>query len=341
MRKNIKIKIDGKEIGENHPTYFIAEGGLNHNGDIKIAKKLIEKAFESGADAIKFQTYKTENFLTTKSQYYDFFKNVELSIEEFGEIKDHAKNIGITFFSAPFDIESALGLKKLGVLCFKIASSDLTNIPLLREVAKMKLPMMISTGLATITEIEQAVNVCNKENNSELILLHCIADYPTKPEDANLLAINTMKQKFEFPIGYSDNGESTLVDIVAVSLGAKVIEKHFTLDKKMNGPDHFFSIDPSTLKKLISEIRLIEQILGDGEKTPRLSEINNIKFIRKCITTSLNIEKGEIFSKENLSIKRPAYGLEPSKFEKILGKKASKNIPKDSPIIDSDILNEI
>ena len=332
------IKINGKKIGKNFPTYFIAEGGLNHNGDIKIAKKLVEEAFKSGADAIKFQTYKTENFLSTESQYYSFFKNVELSIEEFGEINDHAKNIGITFFSAPFDIESALGLKKLGVPCFKIASSDLTNTPLLQTVARMKLPIIISTGLATLTEIEVAVNVCNEENNNQLVLLHSISDYPTKPEDANLLAINTLKQKFEFPIGYSDNGESTLVDIVAVSLGANVIEKHFTLDKKMNGPDHVFSIDPSGLKSLISEIRLVEQIRGDGKKSPRLSEMNNIKAIRKSITATIDIPKGSIFTKENISIKRPQIGLEPSQFEKILGKKSSRRIIKNESINIADIV---
>jgi sialic acid synthase SpsE len=338
MQNEIILNIDGKNIGGDNPIYFIAEGGLNHNGDLKIAKKIIEQAHESGADAIKFQTYKTEKFLTTKSQYFKFFKDVELSYEEFAEINDYAKTVGITFFSAPFDVESAIELKKLKVPCFKIASSDITNTPLLKSIAQMKLPMIISTGLSTLSEVEEATKICISENNRQLMLLHCVADYPTKPKDSNLLAINTMKKKFDYPIGYSDNGESTLVDIVAVSLGAKIIEKHFTLDKKMDGPDHSFSIDPVGLKKLILEIQMIEQIKGDGEKVPRTSEINNIQEIRKSVMASIKIEKGVVFTQENLAIKRPAIGLEPNQLEKILGKRASKKISKDSPINISDIM---
>jgi N,N'-diacetyllegionaminate synthase len=338
MDNEIILNIDGKNIGGNNPTYVIAEGGLNHNGHLKTAKKIIEQAHESGADAIKFQTYKSEKFLSTKSQYFNFFKDVELSYDEFAEINDYAKTVGITFFSAPFDIESAIELKKLKVPCIKIASSDITNTPLLKSIAQMKLPMIISTGLSTLSEVEEATKTCISENNRQLMLLHCIADYPTRPKDANLLAIHTMKKKFNYPIGYSDNGESTLVDIVAVSMGAKIIEKHFTLDKKMVGPDHSFSIDPIGLTKLISEIRIIEEIKGDGEKIPQPSEINNIQEIRKSIMASTEIEKGVVFTQENLAIKRPATGLEPNQLEKILGKRASKRISKDSPIDISDII---
>lgn len=328
----VTISIDNKKIGKGQNVYFIAEAGLNHNGDVKIAKKMINEAHICGADAIKFQTYKAELFLSESSQYFKFFKDVELDFEEFGELKDHAKSIGITFFSAPFDIESADYLKKINVPCFKIASADLTNIPLLAHIANMNLPMIISTGLATMQEIQEAVNICNYHGNKNLALLHCVANYPTLPEETNMNSINTMKERFGIPVGYSDNGDSTLVDLVAASIGADIIEKHFTLDRKMQGPDHSFSIDPLSLKNLIAEIRLVEKIKGDGIKVPQKSEINNRNAIRKSITASRNIQKGEQLIDSNLSIKRPAVGIEPKYLTKILGKKVNKNIDKDIPI---------
>lgn len=328
----VTINIDNKKIGDGYSTYFVAEAGLNHNGDIKIAKKMIEEACICGADAIKFQTYKTESFLSESSQYFKFFKDVELSFEEFGELRDYAKNISITFFSAPFDIESADYLKKINVPCFKIASADLTNIPLLAHIADMNLPMVISTGLATMQEIQEAVEICNYHGNKNIALLHCVANYPTLPEETNMYAIKTLKEKFRVPVGYSDNGDSTLVDLVAASIGADIIEKHFTLDRKMNGPDHFFSIDPSSLKKLISEISLIEKIRGNGVKMPQQSEINNRNTIRKSITTAKKIQIGDMFSENNLAVKRPASGIEPKYFSKIFGRKANKDIEKDTPL---------
>ena len=326
------LEIDGKKIGPHCPTFFIAEAGLNHNGDIKLAKKLIDEAKSSGASAVKFQTYQTEEFVRKSNKYFDLFKQAQLTYDEFGELSDYSKSQGITFFSAPFDIESADFLKKIGVPCFKIASSDLINIPLISHVAKMNLPMIISTGLATMNEVEQAVNCCLYEGNSKIALLHCIAHYPTIPEEANLDAIATMKEHFSCPVGYSDNGESTLVDLTAVSLGANLIEKHFTLDKKMEGPDHSFSIDPNGLKVLMKQIRTIEEIKGDGEKIPRRSELEGRYFIRTSITTRNPIKKGETFSKENLGIKRPAEGIEPKYYEQILGRKAKRDLDLDSAI---------
>jgi len=331
------LNIGNKKIGDDHPTFFIAEGGLNHNGDIKLAKNLIDRAFEAGASAIKFQTYQTEEFVRKSNKYFDLFKQAQLSYEEFGELSDYSKSKDLTFFSAPFDIESADYLKKIGVPCFKIASSDLINIPLIKHVAKMNLPMIISTGLATMDEVEQAVNCCLYEGNNKIALLHCIAHYPTIPEESNLNAITTMKKQFPFPIGYSDNGESTLVDLAAVSLGANLIEKHFTLDKKMEGPDHSFSIDPNGLKDLMKQIRTIEEIKGDGEKIPRRSELEGRYYIRTSITTRNPIKKGETFSKGNLGIKRPAEGIEPKYYEQILGRKAKRDLDLDSAIKWADL----
>ena len=254
------ISIDGKKIGSNFDPYFIAEAGLNHNGDINLAKKMIDAALDCGADAIKFQTYISENFLTLSSEYFKFFKDVELKPNEFKELHDHAKERGITFFSAPFDIESANNLKQIEIPCFKIASSDLTNFPLIKHIAKMQKPMIISTGIGTLQEIQDALDICKSVDNGNVALLHSVANYPTQLDETNLAAIKILRDRFNVPVGYSDNGESSLVDIVAVSLGASIIEKHFTLDKNLFGPDHIFSIEPNNLKNLIHKLKLIKKI---------------------------------------------------------------------------------
>jgi len=330
------LKIDSTIINE-EKTYVIAEGGLNHNGDVKIAKALIDAANNSGANAIKFQTYKTENFVRRTNQYFDVFKNAELSFEQFGELKDYSKSLGLTFFSTPFDFESAEFLNQLDIPCFKIASSDLTNLPLITNIAKMQKRMIISSGLATMNEIEAAVNCCLFEGNNKIALLHCVANYPTQPNEVNMNVISTLKKIFDIPIGYSDNGESTLVDIVAVSMGANIIEKHFTLDKKMSGPDHGFSIDPNGLKLLISQINEIDQMKGDGIKIPQLSEIKNRMSIRKSITAKRDLKIGEKIHQTDILIKRPADGIEPKYLNIILGKTLTANIKKDSPIFWSNI----
>ena len=330
------FKIDSTTLTEKN-TYVIAEGGLNHNGDINIAKKLIDSAKECGANAIKFQTYKTENFVRETNQYFDVFKNAELNFEQFEELKNYSKSIGLTFFSTPFDIESAEFLNQLEIPCFKIASSDLTNLPLITKIAKMQKPMIISSGLSTMNEINDAVNCCLFEGNNQIALLHCVANYPAQPNEVNMNVINTLKKTFGFPIGYSDNGESSLVDIVAVSMGANIIEKHFTLDKKMSGPDHSFSIDPNGLKSLISQIHEIDQMKGDGIKIPQFSEIKNRLTIRKSITAKRDLQQGEKIQEGDISIKRPADGIEPKYLTMILGKTVNTNIKKDSPIFWSSI----
>jgi sialic acid synthase SpsE len=335
---NNEIIINNKKIGSQHNPFFIAEAGLNHNGDIEIAKKMIDKAIESGADAIKFQTYKSEEFLTESSEYFNFFKNVELSFDEFKELNNYAKEKNFTFFSAPFDIPSADFLYKIDVPCFKIASSDLTNMPLIRHIAKMKKPMIISTGIGTMKEIEEAVNWCLSENNDQIALLHCVANYPALPEETNLDAIKSMMKKFNFPIGFSDNGESELVDIAAVSLGACIVEKHYTLDKKFDGPDHSFSIEPKDLKNLTSQLSLIKKIKGTGLKQPTDFELLNKPAIRKSITAKVDILKGEKLTENNMSIKRPEGGIEPKSWDSLLSKCTNKLIKKDSVIKWDDLI---
>ena len=333
----MNIKIQEKEIGIGNPTFIVAEAGLNHNGDIEIAKKMIDAAIDVGADAIKFQTFKTEEFLSRSSEYFELFKNVELSFKDFEELNEYAKEREIIFFSAPFDIISAEFLEKLDISCFKVASSDLTNIPLIRRIAQSKKPMIISTGLANLEEIENAINCCKKENNNNLILLHSVSNYPTSPDETNLRAMDTLREKFDFPIGYSDNGESSLVDLVAVSMGSNIIEKHFTLDKTMKGPDHSFSIEPENLKELISNIRMIEKMQGTGNKNPQDSEIPAIKSIRKSLTARVEIPKGTRFTLDNIAIKRPQDGIEPKHLDEVLGKRAIKNISVDTTIRFEDL----
>jgi len=333
-----EIIINNKKIGSQYNPYFIAEAGLNHNGDIKIAKQMIDNAIESGADAIKFQTYKSEEFLTESSEYFDFFKNVELSYDEFKELNDYAKEKNFTFFSAPFDIPSADFLNQIDVPCFKIASSDLTNMPLIRHIAKMNKPMIISTGISTMNEVEEAVNWCLSEKNDQIALLHCVANYPALPEETNLDAIKSMMKKFNFPIGFSDNGESELVDIAAVSLGACIVEKHYTLDKKFDGPDHSFSIEPKDLKNLTSQLSLIKKIKGTGLKQPTDFELLNKPAIRKSITAKVDILKGEKLTENNMSIKRPEGGIEPKSWDSLLSKCTNKLIKKDSVIKWDDLI---
>ena len=333
-----ELVINNQKIGSKHKPFFIAEAGLNHNGDIEIAKQMIDKAIESGADAIKFQTYKSEEFLTESSEYFNFFKSVELSFDEFKELSDYAKNKNFTFFSAPFDIPSADFLNQIDVPCFKIASSDLTNMPLIRHIAKMKKPMIISTGIGTMEEVEEAINWCLLEGNNQIALLHCVANYPTLPEETNLNAIKSMMEKFSYPIGYSDNGESTLVDLAAVSMGACIIEKHYTLDKKFDGPDHSFSIEPTNLKQLTSQLSLIAKMKGTGLKVPTDSELSNRHIIRKSITAKIDIQEGEKLSEKNSSIKRPEGGIEPKCWDLAISKRANKLIKKDSVIKWNDLV---
>jgi len=333
----MNINIQEKVIGHENPTFFVAEAGLNHNGDLEIAKKMIDAASESKADAIKFQTFKTNEFLSKSSEYFDFFKNTELSFNDFEEINEYAKRKNIIFFSAPFDLSSAEFLLQIQVPCFKIASSDLTNFPLIKKIANSQKPIIISTGLADLEEVEHTVNFCERENNDKIILLHSVSNYPTNPIETNLKAMDTLHKKFQCPVGYSDNGDSELVDLVAVSMGANIIEKHFTLDKNMEGPDHSFSIEPNNLKKLISDIRLIEKMKGNGNKKPQNSEKEAIKAIRKSLTARIDIMKGQKISLDNVAIKRPENGIKPEFLEEIIGKTVTKDIQIDTPINFEDL----
>jgi len=334
-----KVKIGDKHIGNNEPTFIIAEGGLNHNGDVDIGKELIKEAKKCGADAIKFQSYHTGEFISKKSEYYELFKSLELSEEEFYELKKYAEKIGIKFISTPLDLKYVDILNKMNIPAFKIASGDLTFYPLLEKVAKTDKPVILSTGMANILEIWEAIEVLRNNGCKEIILLHCISSYPTPYEDVNLNAIKTLKRIFNIPVGYSDHTLGIIAPIVSVALGADVIEKHFTLDRNMEGPDHTLSADPEEFKEIVDNIRLVEKMLGGGEKIPMPSERDVIIEARRSVVAKRSIKKGECLSLDNLSFKRPGKGIETKYLNIILNKKI-KNDKEEDEIINWDDLLE-
>ena len=316
----------------NNKVLIIAEAGVNHNGSLKIAKKLVREAKNSGADAIKFQTFKANDLASTKSKWFNVFKKLELQDNEFAELNDYAKQNKIIFFSAPFSFKAVDLLTKLNVKAIKIASGDLTNIPLIKYAASKKKTMIVSTGMGNLNEIKEAVSTIKSVKNKNLILMHSVSSYPTPIKDVNLNSMSLLEKKFSCPIGYSDNGENMIVPIVAVSLGAKIIEKHFTLDKKMKGPDQHMSADPKQFKKMVNQIHEIEQMFGDGIKKCQKSELENIIGARRSITAKIDLPKNSIVDRQNITFKRPATGIEPKFFNKILGKKIKRRIEADDSI---------
>jgi N,N'-diacetyllegionaminate synthase len=328
----MELKIKNKKIGKNNPTFVIAEGGINHNGSVKIAKKLILKAAEIGSDAIKFQTFTASDLTSTKSKYYKIFKKLELNESQFGEISDFAKNHNIIFLSTPFSENAVDILDKLKVPVFKIASGDLTHIPLIKYASSKNKPMIISSGMGTIEEVNDAVKTIKSQKNNKIAIMHSVSAYPTPHNESNLKAILTLQNNFEVPIGYSDNGNNLLIPLIAVSIGAKIIEKHFTLSKKMKGPDHELSANPKEFKEMISKIKIIEESLGDGKKQCQQSEFENMIQSRRSITTNIKIPKNIKIEQSMISIKRPATGIEPKFINSVIGKITKKAIGKDESV---------
>lgn len=324
-------------------TFIIAEAGVNHNGSLKLAKQLVDVAVEAQADAVKFQTFKTENEISKiaqKAQYqkettnseesqYDMVKKLELPFKDFKILQNYCKQKGIMFLSTPFELESVKFLESLNLDYMKIPSGEITNLPFLREIASYGGKIILSTGMSTLKEIEEAINILK---GCEISLLHCTTEYPCPYEDVNLKAILTMKERFKLPIGYSDHTQGIEVAIAAVAMGAEIIEKHFTLDKNMEGPDHKASLSPKELKQMVKSIRNIEKSIGDGIKKPSPSEIKNMEIARKSIVAKCGIEKGEIFSEKNLTTKRPGSGISPMKWDEIIGQIAKKDYKEDDLI---------
>lgn len=334
----------------NKKCFIIAEAGVNHNGDLEIAKKLVDVACDAGVDAVKFQTFKTENLVTKNAEKADYqkentgsgsqfqmLKKLELSYENHVILKQYCESKGIMFISTPFDFESVDLLEKLDIPLYKISSGDLTNTPLLKYIAKMNKPMIVSTGMANLGEVEKAVESIKKTDNNRISLLHCTSNYPTDYEDVNLNAMITLKNAFKFSIGYSDHTVGIEVPIAAVAMGAEIIEKHFTIDKNMEGPDHKASLNPQELKQMVKSIRNMEKAFGDGVKRCNKNEENTKTIARKSIVASKNIVKGENISYENITFKRPGNGMDPTFADEIIGKIAICDISVDEVITFSNI----
>lgn len=335
------------KIRKNSTIFIIAEAGVNHNGDITIAKKLVDKAKEAGADAIKFQTFQTEDLvlekakkaeyqkINTKSEenQKDMLKKLELSKEEFRELFEYCKEKDIIFLSTPFDMGSIEFLESLGVLLFKIPSGEIDNLPYLRRISQCKKPIILSTGMSNYEEIENALNIMKKEIRKEdIVILQCTTDYPANPEDINLKVMEEMKKRFSIEVGLSDHSEGIEISLAAAALGARVIEKHFTLSKDMEGPDHKASLTANEFKSLVIGIRKIEMALGNGIKTSTKMEEKNKQLVRKSIVAKCRIKKGELFTENNITTKRPGDGISPMEWDDIIGSVASKFYEKDQQI---------
>ena len=329
-------------------TIIIAEAGVNHNGSIELAKKMIDKAVIAGVDYIKFQTFKAEKLVSVyaeKADYqkeitnvdesqFEMLKKLELDINAHKELIKYCNSKGIKFISTPFDLDSIDLLFNLGVELFKIGSGEITNYPYLKKIAAKGLPVILSTGMSNLSEVEQALKVLidNGLQKEQITLLHANTEYPTPFEDVNLRAMLTIQKEFGVKIGYSDHTQGIEVPIAAVALGATVIEKHFTLDKTMDGPDHKASLEPNELTAMVKAIRNIEKAMGDGIKKPSYSEKKNIPIARKSIVASQNISKGGKFTEENITTKRPGTGISPMRWNEVIGKTAPKDFATDDLI---------
>ena len=345
------MKIKNKLLNKNGKCFIIAEAGVNHNGDLDLAKKLVDVAKKSGADAIKFQTftagklvtesapmaeYQKKNIGKTESQY-EMLKKLELKPEYHKILFDYAKRKGIMFISTPFDEDAIDFLDELGVDVFKVGSSDANNIPYLIKMAKKGKPIILSTGMSDMNEVKESVSKILKINK-KLAVLHCTTEYPCPCGQVNLKAMETMAKKLGVMIGYSDHTEGIEVPVAAVAMGAKIIEKHFTLDKFMEGPDHKASIEPKELTEMIKQIRNIEMALGSADKKIAKVAEKYIAIAKKSVVAREDIAKGVKITEKMLIIKRPGIGLEPKYIYKIIGKKAKKDIKKDELIAWKNII---
>ena len=343
---NSSVKINKSFIGDDYKPFIIAEAGMNHNGSLKLAKQLIDAAKKTNCDAIKFQTFKphsrissqvkavhyAETVIGTEETLFEMFERLAMSFEEQEELFKYARRKKIEIFSTPFDFESVDFLERMKVRLYKIASMDLVNLPLIRHVAKTGKPMILSTGMSNLGQIEEAVEAVRDEGNPNLILLHCNSSYPAAPEEMNLNAINSLKECFKIPVGLSDHTFGLFISHTSMAIGANVIERHFTLDRTLEGPDHILSSEPEEMKELVSISKKIPLILGDGIKRIQPNEYGTLNTQRKSIYAAIKIKKGQIIKKDMLVIKGPGGGLLPRYLDIVIGRKAAHDIDKDYPI---------
>ncbi len=332
----------------NQSTIIIAEAGVNHNGSIELAKKLIDVAAKAGADFVKFQTFKAETLVAQtadKAEYqkeltgtdetqFEMIKKLELDKDAHEELMDYCEQKGIKFLSTAFDHGSIELLANLDIPLYKIPSGEITNLPYLRHIGGMDMPIIMSTGMSTLDEVRDALNILLEAGakKEKITILHCNTEYPTPIEDVNLKAMHTMRDELGVAVGYSDHTLGIEIPIAAVAMGAMIIEKHFTLNRNLPGPDHRASLEPDDLVAMVKAIRNIEIAMGDGIKKPSPSEIKNIQSARKSIVAKISIQKGELFSDKNLTVKRPGTGISPMKWNEVIGKTADKEYQPDDLI---------
>ena len=326
-----KIRIGDRWVGEGEPTFIIAEVGTNHNRKLAQARELIDAASKSGADAVKFQLYKAENIYSRKDPRFAMVKTNELPQEWVGELAEYAKKANITFLATPFDKEAVDRLYEIGVPAYKWASPEIANLPLLRYVAVKKKPLLISTGMCDLVDIQEAIDTVYSTGNKDIILLHCTSLYPAKPEQVNLRMMDTMRDAFHLPVGLSDHTLSTAIPAAAVARGACVIEKHFTLSRKLGGPDHSFALEPEELEQMVRAIREVEQSLGSPIKK-FLSGAENPVLNASSIITKSDIPKGTKITEDMITIKRSKYGIKPRFIDAVVGRETRRDIEKDEAI---------
>ncbi|MBW2304989.1 MAG: N-acetylneuraminate synthase family protein [Deltaproteobacteria bacterium] len=330
----MKIRVGNKTIGEDSPTFIVAEVGTNHNGDVNLALEMVDRAKEAGADAVKFQPVNPEASYVRGTEPYEIYSRAWLEEDDWIKIKERTEHKGLVFFAAPADIPGAKMMKRLRPPLVKISSPSMTNVPLQNELAQLGVPVMVSTGMSYVGEVEKAVRNLESNGVREIVLLHCVSLYPAPTECLNLLSMQTMMRVFPYPVGYSDHSLGRVACLAAVALGAKVIEKHFTLDKEMEGPEHRFSADSADFRTLVQEIREVESALGSPYKAPCEPEISKRDTYRRCLVANQDIPSGTVIREEMIGLKRPEgrRGLETDFFYQVIGRKAAKNIRKDESI---------
>lgn len=334
------ISLGEKGVGSGHPCFVIAEAGVNHNGDLALARRLIEVAAESGADAVKFQSFRAEKLATRsapKAAYqlggtepaesqYEMLRRLELTPEAHRALIEHCQASGILFLSTPFDESSADLLEDLGVPAYKLPSGEVTNTPMLAHVARKGKPILLSTGMSYLSEVEVAVRAIRDAADVPLVLLHCVSNYPADVADVNLRAMETMRRAFGVPVGYSDHTEGEAVTLAAVALGASVIEKHFTLDRDLPGPDHRASLEPAELASLIRGVRAVEDALGHGRKEPAFSEAGTAAVARKSLVAAVDLVAGAVLRREDIAMMRPGTGLAPALVDQVVGRRMVRDL---------------
>lgn len=334
------VHLGERLVGAGEPVLVIAEAGVNHNGERDLALRLVDAAAAAGVDAVKFQTFKAERLVVddapkaayqerttgTAESQLQMLRRLELSEALHHEVLGHCRDRGIAFLSSPFDELAADLLEAIGVSAFKTPSGELTNLPLLQHIAAKGMPMLVSTGMATLGEVETAVRAIEAAGDPQVVLLHCLSNYPADPAETNLRAMATMRAAFGLEVGYSDHTSGLEVAFAAVALGAVVIEKHFTLDRSLPGPDHQASLEPAELEALIRGIRTIEHALGDGHKRPQPSELDTARVARKSLVASVAIPAGTVLSHDMVAVRRPGTGLPPAMLEQIAGRRSRVDI---------------